>query len=308
MRTVRLAPPATALLADALGPRARRRVAVASAVVGAFLLVLVALAVKRFADEGQLAEAKWRPLLQWSVLRFYLGGLANTLKAAGTAMGLALVAGALVALARLARNWPLRWLAAGYVELFRGVPLLVLILFSGLGLPRLGLRLDSFGYLVLGLAVYNSAVLAEVFRAGIRSLESGQAEAGQALGLSYWGTMGWVVIPQAVRRMVPAIVSQLVTLLKDTSLGLIVAYEELLRRARITGEFFQNPVHAVALVAVFYIVVNSVLGRMVRVLEVRQSRRYRAGSIQVTGVEDLAWVAVSLLPAGGETVEGGGGQ
>ena len=100
--------------------------------------------------------------------------------------------------------------------------------------------------------------------------------------------MFFVVIPQAIRRMVPAIVSQLVTLLKDTSLGVLIFYEELLRRARISSEFFQNPVHSIALVALFYIVTNAMLSQVATRLEARQRRRYGASGITVAGVEDLA--------------------
>lgn len=151
-----------------------------------------------------------------------------------------------------------------------------------------GFRLETFWYLVIGLSVYNSALLAEIFRAGILSLERGQSEAAYAIGLGYWQTMAYVIVPQAVRRMVPAIVSQLVTLLKDTSLGVLIGYEELLRRARINYEFFQNPLQSLALAALMYIVINSTLSMIATRLETRQRRRYGAGRIQVTGVEDLA--------------------
>jgi glutamate transport system permease protein len=277
-------------------------VLLASIVSGVVILVLIAVAINRLADKGQLAEAKWRPLTQWSVLKFFLGGLGNTVKAALTAMVIALAVGAVVGLARLARGWPQRWLAGLYVQFFRGLPLYILILFSWVGLPKLGVKLDVFWYLVLALAVYNSAILAEIFRAGILSLDRGQSEAASAIGLRYWQAMGLVIVPQAVRRMVPAIVSQLVTLLKDTSLGILVAYEELLRRARISSEFFHNPVHSIALVALIYIAVNATLSFVATRLEARQRRRYRAGEIQVPGVEDLA---VTSVTAGAQM--GGGG-
>src|SRR5204863_7683012 len=103
-------------------------------------------------------------------------------------------------------------------------------------------------------------------------------------------TMLSVVIPQAARRMLPAIASQLVTLLKDTSLGYVITYEELLRRSRSTGEFFHDPLQAVAFVALMYVIVNFTLSRIASRLEVRQRRRYRAGALGVTGVEDLAVV------------------
>ncbi len=282
------------LLADALGPRARRRVALASVLAGAVLVLLVVAVVLRLEDKGQLDAARWRPLTEPSTARFLLGGLVNTLKVALIAMGLAILVGGLMALGRLARNGPVRWLSGVYVEFFRAVPLLLLILFSALALPKYGLRLPAFGYLILALVAYNSAVLGEIFRAGILSLERGQTEAALAIGLGYWQSMLLVIIPQAVRRMVPAIVSQLVTLLKDTSLGFVIGLSlqdrELLRRARDLGEFYRNPLQSLVVVAVIYIVINFALSRLARWLEVRQRRRYSAGAISVAGVEDLAVV------------------
>ena len=278
------------ILADDLGPRGRRRVLVGSIIAGLLILGFLAVGVKRFNDNGQFAAEKWRPLTQWSVLKFYLGGLGNTLRAAATAMVIALAIGGLVALARLARIAPVRWLATLYVEFFRGMALYLLILFCWLGLPRLGLRLDVFWYLVMGLAVYNGAVLAEIFRAGILSLDRGQSDAAAALGLRYWQSMGLVIVPQAVRRMLPSIISQLVTLLKDTSLGVLIFYEELLRRARLSAEFFHNPVASVALVALVYIAVNSTLSQFATRLEARQRQRFGAGGIAVAGLEELAVV------------------
>ena len=274
----------------------------ASIFAAVVIALLLGVAVNRLADRGQLSSAKWRPLTQWSVAKFLLGGLLNTAKAAATAMVLAIAVGGLAALARLARNRPQRWVATAYVEFFRGMPLYLLVLFCWLGLPQLGLRLDTFWYLVLALAVYNSAVLAEIFRAGILSLDKGQGEAASALGLGYWQVMGLVIVPQAVRRMVPSIISQLVTLLKDTSLGVLIFYEELLRRARITAEFYQNPIQAYVLVALIYIAINATLSRVATRLESRQRRRYRAGGIHVAGVEDLA---VTTAAAGAQM--GGGG-
>ena len=276
------------VLADALGPKARRNVALASVGAGLLVIAFLVVAYNRLSDRGQLTDEKWKPLIEWPVLRFLLGGLGNTLKVAGVAMVIAMAIGGLMALARLARHAPQRWLATLYIEFFRGLPLYLLLLFCWLGLPQLGVRLENFWYLVIGLSVYNSSILAEIFRAGILSLDRGQSEAAYSLGLGYWQSMGLVVIPQAVRRMVPAIVSQLVTLLKDTSLGVLILFEELLRRARITGEFYQNPVHAVALAALFYIAVNSLLSLLARKLEARQRRRYGAGRIDVAGAEDVA--------------------
>jgi glutamate transport system permease protein len=277
-------------LADALGPRGKRRALIASVVSGVVIAAIMAVAVLRLSDKGQLDASRWEPLTRWSVIRFLLGGLVQTLKAAVVAMVLAMVIGAVLALGRLARSRMVRWPAVAYIEFFRAVPVLLLILFTALGLPHYGVHLALLWYLVIALVVYNSAVLAEIFRSGILSLDPGQTEAAYALGLGYWQTMASVVIPQAARRMVPAIVSQLVTVLKDTSLGFVIAFEELLRRSQISGEFFGNPLQAFVFVAVMYIAVNFTLSRVASRLEVRQRQRYRAGAISVAGAEDLTVV------------------
>jgi glutamate transport system permease protein len=275
-------------LGDALGPRGRRRSLIASAVAGAVLAALLALAVYRFYEKGQLDADKWDVFTDWGVVKFMLIGLRNTLYLFLVSAALTLVIGMLAALGRLSRSRPIRWLAGTYVELLRATPLLLLILFASLVLPDYGIDLPLFWYAVIGLTGYNGAVMAEIFRAGILSLEKGQSEAAYAVGLRYWQTMNLVVIPQAVRRMVPALISANVTLLKDTSLAYVVSYEELLRRGRIVGEFSNNPLQALIVVALMFIIVNFTLGSIARRLERRQRRRYGAGPIIVAGgPEDL---------------------
>ena len=281
------------VLADALGPKARRKVFVASVVAGVGIAACAVVAFRRLDANGQLEPEIWRPFTTWPVLRFFLGGLGNTAKVAVTAMGIALAIGGPLALARLARNRPVRWLASVYVQFFRALPLYILILFCFYGLPRAGLDLTSFWALVAGLAIYNSAVLAEIFRAGILSLDRGQSEAAFALGLGYRQAMTNVVVPQAVRRMVPAIISQLVTLLKDTSLGVLVLYEELFRRARLNADFTQRTIPSLVVAAAIYIVMNSLLSLLATRLEARQRRRYGAARIDVAGAEDLTVTSVA---------------
>ena len=276
------------VLGEIMGPRARRRVLVLSIAAGAALAGFIVLALLRLDANDQLDADRWRPFTNRAVQDFFLDGAKNTVRAAVTAMVIALAAGGLIGLARLSRSLPPRLLAAVYVQFFRGLPLYVLILFCGFGLPRLDVRFGTFWFLVMALSIYNSAVLAEIFRAGILSLDRGQSEAAYAIGLGYWPTMAYVVVPQAVRRMVPALVSQLVTLLKDTSLGGLIFYDELLRRARINAEFTQRTLPSLVVVAVIYIIMNAALSRLASWLEARQSRRYGASRIEVDGVEDLA--------------------
>jgi len=284
--------PTTSFLGDELGPRGKRRVAVATVVSLLAIAAVGAVAVMRFRDNGQFRAALWRPLTQWSVVRFLLGGFVNTLKAAAVAMVLALVIGAVMALTRLADRRPVRWPAVTYVEFFRAMPLLLLIYFIFFGLPEWGLRPSAFQALVSGLAIYNGAVLGEIFRAGILSLDRGQGEAASAIGLTHRQAMLAVILPQAVRRMAPAIVSQLITVLKDTALGVIITFDDALRRAGNIGSYYSNQLQALLFVAVCYIVVNLVLSRISRRLEVRQRRRLGAAPIIVSGVEDLAVMSV----------------
>jgi glutamate transport system permease protein len=286
------------VLGDALGPRGRRRAGVASVVASAVLLGFVVFALQRLSAKGQLDAAKWSTLAKPSVIRFLLGGLVNTLRAAGIALIPAVVVGTVLALGRISFNLLARLLAGAYVQFFRSVPLFVLIIFMYYGLPKLGVDLSPYWAVVAGLSIYNAAIFGEIFRAGILSLDRGQTEAALSVGLPRWQAMRLVVLPQAYRRMIPTILSQSVTLLKDTSLGVAVTYEELLRRGQIAGEFGKNPLQAYVAVAVIYLVVNMALSRVARRLEVRQRRRYQAGSISVAGAEEIVAVAVGASMGG----------
>ena len=290
-------------LGDVLGPRGRRQTRFLTAISGALILAFIVVALSRLADKGQLDEAKWEPFTQWPVQKFFLEGLRTTVQVSLVSMAGAMVMGTILALARLSQTAAVRWTTTLFVEFFRGLPLVLLIFFCALGLPTYGFDFSVFWYVAIGLIVYNGAVLGEIFRAGILSLDRGQTEAAYSLGMGYWQAMMLVIIPQAARRMIPAIVSQLVTLLKDSSLGAAVAFEELLRRGRINGEFFQNPLQSLFIVAVLYIIVNFALSMLARRLEVRQRRRYKAGAIVVPGAGmDLALIGAQAEAA--EIVEG----
>ena len=272
---------------DVLGPRTRRRVQMASILSGLVLAALVAVALVRLASRGQLEPELYIDLVQSAVFRRLAEGAWTTLRMAAVSMLYALVVGGVLALGRVSRNLPVRLGVGAFVEFFRAMPVLLLILFSRFGLPQLGLNFSNFTFVVLALTAYNGAVLAEIFKAGILSLERGQSEAAYAVGLTYRQAMAYVIVPQAVRRMLPAIVSQLVTLLKDTSLAYIIAFPELLRIGRQIAEFLGNRLQTLTLVALIYIVVNYGLNRLAVYLEHRQARRY-GGHIEVAGgPEDL---------------------
>lgn len=261
---------------DAPGPRGRRRQRVATVATAVLVVVVVVVAARRVQSRGQLDAARWRLFAQRSVWEFYLRGFARTVQAGAVGGALALALGLALAFGRLARGRAVRWVATAYIEAFRAVPLVLLMFFALLGLPRLGLDLGPFWSVVAGLTAYNAAVFAEIFRAGILAVPGGQSEAASAIGLLPGQAMRLVVLPQAFRAMVPVLASQLVVLVKDTSLGALVGYEELLRRAQITGEFARSPLQALVVAALFFAVVIFALNHLARRLERRRPASARA--------------------------------
>jgi glutamate transport system permease protein len=278
-----------AVLYDAVGPRGRRRI-VAGSVLGVLLVgAILGVAAARLAANGAFDAELWRVLTRSDLQRLLARGLAATLRAALLAMALSMAVGALLAVGRLSHR---RWLArpvGAWVELFRGLPLLLLILFVFLGLPAVGVTVSTFWALVVGLTLYNSAVIGEIFRAGILSLPKGQTEAAYAIGLRRGQALRIILLPQAVRRMLPALVSQLVTLLKDTSLGFVIGYAELLRSGRTAVEFlggrYSIPIYTA--IAVLYVAVNGSLSFLARWLD-RSTRRQFGRTVQPSVADEAA--------------------
>lgn len=271
------------VLYDVPGPRARRRVRIGSVVGLLALAALLALLLRRFAANGQLEPEVYRPFLEEPEFWARIGdGLVNTLKAAGYGLVLALVLGFVLAAGRLSQSPLLRYPAGVVVEFFRATPLLLLILAIFLAYPILvGRPLDPLFALVAGLTLYNGSVIAEIVRAGVQALPKGQTEAALAVGLSRGQALRLVLLPQAVRIMLPSLVSQLVVLLKDTSLGFIIAYEELLRTSRFLVEapqFSRSSLQVFLVIAVIYVVINLLLGRLAAYLEGRQRRTMGSGA------------------------------
>ena len=267
------------ILGDDLGPRGRRRVAIVTVVSLVVIAIVLLLGVKRFHDKGQLEWSLWKSIFTGSTFRFMLTGLRNTLTASLVAMALALLLGMLGSFGRLDPHRSVRGVSIVLIELFRATPLVLLIYFAGIAVPRHLFELSSYWYLVLALALYNGSVIAEIFRAGILALGRGQREAALTIGFTEGQALRRVLFPQAVRSMVPAIINQLVTLLKDSSLGALVlvpAVDDLLRRGRQVGEFNRNPLQALMVTGLVYIVVNFALTSLARRLESRQSRVQRA--------------------------------
>ncbi|MEU2616757.1 amino acid ABC transporter permease [Streptomyces sp. NPDC007157] len=218
---------ATALY-DVPGPLTRRRHAVYGVLSTLVILGLLAWILYLLFDTGQFTYTKWMPFAYEGIQELLLRGLVNTLAAFATAAVLSLALGGLLATGRLSEHRPVRWAATAVVEFFRAMPVLVMIFFI-----FVALKVQPLPALVAGLTLYNGSVLAEVFRSGVNSVERGQREAAFALGMRKTQVMAYVLVPQAVRAMLPAIISQLVVALKDTSLGYLITYEEFLHAGKL---------------------------------------------------------------------------
>jgi glutamate transport system permease protein len=292
----------SSVLTEPLGPRGLRRVRIATIVSSVLLAAFFAWLILRLASEGQFAGRLWAQFwdfeTEWP--QFLLSGMWGTVRAAVAAMLIAAPLGLVLALGRISRLAPLRWISGLIVDVFRGPPVLLFIFFSWLALPQLlpsalgdPISREPLYALIIGLAAYNMAVLAEIYRAGILSLDRGQGEAGKTIGLTHAQNMRIIILPQALRRMIPAIVAQLATLTKDTALGFIVTVnKDLMGRAR---SFSQggpsNDLQTFFVVGLLYFLIVWSLTRIARRLEIVQRKKLGGGAIHVQGEADLDAVA-----------------
>ncbi len=256
----------SSVLFDVPGPRAARRHRVIGAVTVLGIVAVLALVVWKLATEDQLTAAKWEPFVTPRLVDLLLQGLLDTLRVAAIAIAGAVVFGVLFGVAKLSDHRLVRWPAWVVVEFFRAVPLLLLIIFvwtlqgnpSGAILP-----------LVIGLVLYNGSVLAEVFRAGINAVPKGQAEAALAVGMRKTQVTRIILLPQAVKIMLPSIVSQCIVALKDTSLGYAILAPGLTVAGRDIFRTFDNRLATALVLAAVYIVLNMLLSSLGRWIQRR---------------------------------------
>lgn len=238
-------------LFDVLGPKGRRRSTIAGTMTIVAVALILGFVVFQLYRSGQFDAQKWQlftfPMVQQEILRTTL----STLQVFLVGAGLSLALGIVLLLGRLSQT---RWISRTFgalTETFRAVPLLILMMLMYYGLPVLGAEfVTPFFAVAAGLMIYNGSVFAEIFRAGIQSLPKGQSEAGFAIGLTRSQVLRVILAPQAVRNMLPTIISQLVVALKDTALGFMVTYPELLYLAKFYGTQFQygSPIIPAAIV------------------------------------------------------------
>ncbi|GGM26652.1 amino acid ABC transporter permease [Micromonospora yangpuensis] len=292
------------VLYDVPGPRQRRLTLIGSVVATVLLLAVAYLLIYRpLDDKGQFSMELWGPLIDPSNENFSqvwdrIGvGFKNTLTAAALAIVASLVVGTALAVLRIqlkslaARRFtgfaqPVSYLLRGLslllsaitricVEVFRGLPVVLTIFFVARGFPEFGISLSTLTYLVIGLTIYNSVVIAEILRSGMEGLPGGQREAAAAVGLSPLQTTRLILLPQAFRIMLPALISQLVVVLKDTSLGFIISFEETLNIGKQIIGVLDNPIQVYVVIGVLFIVVNYSLSKLAQYVQHRLARGRR---------------------------------
>ncbi|MGK8512300.1 amino acid ABC transporter permease [Nocardia asiatica] len=267
------------VLFDAPGPKARLRNNVYSVLVVAAVAAAAWLLYRGFAEKGQFTAEKWKPFLEAEVWSTYLlPGLRGTIVAALLSIVFALVLGMIFGILRLSEHRVVRWAAGAVVEVARAIPVLILMIFLFAVYSDYDLFKSedlALAAVVTALTVYNGSVIAEIVRAGIRSLPKGQTEAAVALGLRKNQLMRLILLPQAITAMLPALISQMVVALKDSALGYQITYVEIVRSGQQLGAAEQNTIPALIVIAIIMIALNGALTLVATRLERRLRARKR---------------------------------
>ncbi|MDK1359620.1 amino acid ABC transporter permease [Arthrobacter sp. zg-Y1219] len=283
-----------AVLFDVPGPKAKRRILVFNILGALLVLGILAVAVNGLAEKDQFEAAKWTPLLEWETWRFtLLPGLLATLRAAGVAVVTSIAFGLLFGFGRLSGLAPLRWVCNVVVEFFRAVPVLLMMIFLYQFFAKstpMEASQSPFWAVVVALTLYNGSVIAELVRSGVFGLPKGQREAGLAIGLTPAQSLRSIEIPQALVAMLPALLGQFVVILKDSALGYIIGYTDLLANAQRFGAGAGNMLPALLVTALIFILINMLLTftaqRLSRLLGARAGKLLeREDAIDPEGVE-----------------------
>ncbi|VEG54009.1 amino acid ABC transporter membrane protein 2, PAAT family [Mycolicibacterium aurum] len=272
----------SSVLFDAPGPRARIRNHVISAVTVVVFLAVAWVVYSRLQSAGQLTAAKWEPFLTSDLwVTYVLPGVEGTLKAAAVSIVLALALGLVLGVGRMSNHSGIRWFCSVFVEFFRAVPVLIMMIFAYFlyafydVFPAQYLALAG---VITGLTLYNGAVIAEIVRAGVHALPRGQGEAASALGMTSGQTMRSILLPQAITSMLPVLISQLVVVLKDTAIGYQITFVEMVRQGTVVGSSYGNYIPALIVIALLMISVNFALSWFATRLERRLSRAGRGAA------------------------------
>lgn len=263
----------SSVLYDVPGPKAIARNRILAVVTIVLVAAVLAFVIWRLSLTGQFSAAKWNVFTYTTVWTQIGLMLLNTLKAFALAAVLSLALGFVLAIGRLSDHRWVRIPVTVITEVFRAIPVLVFMMLLYYGLPAVGVSMSPYWAVVLALMAYNGSVLAEALRAGVESLPRGQKEAGYAIGLRKSGVMIKILLPQAIRAMLPVIIAQLVVTMKDTALGFLITYHELLYYAKLLSSQQGRPILQAALViGGIYVVMCLLLSLLAKWVEGRTHR------------------------------------
>lgn len=266
----------TTTLFEAPGPRGRRRhrlFEVASWVVLAGVAYIV---IRTLNKNGAFDAAAWQPFGQWGVWRQLGIGLLNNVRAAVVGMLLSMFFGCFLGWGLLSTREMVRYPCRVFTDVFNGIPVLLLLFFTSLVLPSWGLPLPDFWFLVIALSLYSTAVVGDLVRAGVQALPHGESEAAAALGFSGFQSMWLILLPQALRMMSPALVSQMVIVLKGTTLAFVLGgYFDLLRAATVLGAYYSRSLlQAQGIAAITFMLINIALSQIASAIDRKEKQRY----------------------------------
>lgn len=244
------------------GPRTRKIVALITVVSVILLAVIVYAVIRRFYDTGQLDGRYWSFFLQGTTWSFIGMGLIGTMEAALLAAAIAFVMGFVFMRARISNSKLARMIGTALVEFTRGVPTLLFIYFFLLVVPQTGLKLPPLLKIALPVAISASGVVAEAFRSGVNAVPSGQKEAGLSLGMRDRHVFYKIIFPQAFRYIVPALIAELVIVVKDTTFAYVVSFPDLMQNARVLISNYDAMLSVYTVAAVIYILINYLLNRL----------------------------------------------
>lgn len=210
--------------------------------------------------------------LTWTNLLFLLKGLLITLEVAFFSILISFIFGVILGTIRYAKVPVANQLAYFYIETIRNSPLLLIIYFTFFALPQVGIKMEIMAASVFALSIFTSALIAEIVRGGLQSIEKGQIEAARSQGFTYLQTLRYIVLPQGLKRMIPPLVSQFITLLKDTSFCMIIGLQELTTSGKIVfGQNVNYVMPVLTVVAILYFVINYALSLASKRLEKKLS-------------------------------------
>ncbi len=250
------------VLYEAPGPKTKRKIAIATAISLVALAILIIIIIRQFYLSGQLDAKYWSFFTRGTTWRFIGTGLVGTLEVALLAGVVTFVAGFLMMLGRISESRILRGICTALVEFTRGVPTLLFIYFFFLVVPTLGIKLVSLWKIVLPVAISASGVVAEVLRSGVNAVPKGQTEAALSLGMTKGQVFIHIVFPQAIRYVIPALISELVIVVKDTTFAYVVSFPDLMQNAMVLISNYDAMLSVYLVVAVIYILINYTLNKI----------------------------------------------